>query len=381
MTVLAGVAGLGPLTLARLRVAAGSASRVLELAAGPSAVDALIDASRAADRRAISVGVARAIVAAGRDAEATLRRISERGLSVVTLDDPNYPEALRAVELPPHVLFVDGAPAALRTPRAIAVVGTRRPTDLGRGLATRIATALARVGASVVSGLAIGIDGAAHDAAVREGGVTVAVLGSGHDRLVPAAHRGLAERIVEAGGAVISEFPPGTIATRGTFPRRNRIVSGLAEATVVVEAGIRSGALITASWALQQGRGCFLVPGSLDAPASAGCLAFLREAAGEARIVVGVPELLEDLDLGRDRPEAALPRLGATLVEVGEVERRIALELVAGRATVDELVGATDLETATVLGALTMLELRGLVASAYGRYRPAGRLLTSEQRA
>jgi DNA processing protein len=217
---------------------------------------------------------------------------------------------------------------------------------------------------------------------VRAGGITVAVLGSGHDRLVPRSHAALAERIADAGGAVASEFAPGTVPTRGTFPRRNRVVSGLAEATVVVEAGVRSGALITADWALQQGRGCFVVPGAIGAPASAGCLAFLREAAGEARVVAGIPELLDDLGLGGDvagRGHSGAT-LGATLAELGEVERRVAVELAAGATTVDRLAAATGLATATILGALTLLELRGLVVAAYGRYIPAGRLLETDAR-
>ena len=207
----------------------------------------------------------------------------------MTIDDEAYPARLRAIAEPPPVLFVRGAPASLSTTRAVAVVGTRRPTEAGRRIAARIADAVARLGAVVVSGLAIGIDGAAHAAVVSAGLPTVAVLGSGHDRLFPKAHRRLAAAIVDAAGAIVSELPPDAGPTKGTFPRRNRLISGLAEATVVVEAAEGSGALITARWALEQGRGCFVVPGSIDAPKSAGCLAFLREFAGEARIVAGVP--------------------------------------------------------------------------------------------
>ena len=154
---------------------------------------------------------------------------------------------------------------ALGTAQAVAVVGTRRPTERGRLVAARIATALVGAGAAVVSGLAIGIDGAAHDAAVTAGGTTVAVIGGGHASIYPRAHAALAEAIVAGGGAVVSELAPDVASTRGTFPRRNRVISGLADATVVVEAPARSGALITASWALEQGRDCFLVPGPIDA--------------------------------------------------------------------------------------------------------------------
>ena len=168
--------------------------------------------------------------------------------------------------------------AALDRARAVAIVGTRRPTDgrprdrradrgrRGRRSARRSCRALRS-----------GIDAAAHAAAVRAGAPTVAVIGGGHERLYPAAHRGLAGAIVDGGGAVVSEFSPDTFRRAGHFPRRNRIISGLADATVVVEAGARSGALTTAAWALEQGRGLFIVPGRLDDPAVAGCLAFLRE--------------------------------------------------------------------------------------------------------
>ncbi len=224
-----------------------------------------------------------------------LDRVRSFDLRVVTMEEPAYPSRLAAVAMPPHVLFVRGEVAALHRERAVAVVGTRHATTAGRTTAGRIATALVAVGATVVSGLAIGIDGAAHEATLRAGGITVAVIGGGHGHLSPARHDRLAMAIVAGGGAVVSEHAPDIEPTHGTFPRRNRIISGASEATVVVEAPARSGALITASWALEQGRGCFLVPGTIDAPASSGCLAFLREFADEARIVAGIPQLIADL--------------------------------------------------------------------------------------
>ena len=208
---------------------------------------------------------------------------------------------------------------------------------------------MAALGATVVSGLALGIDGAAHAAAVRAGTPTVAVIGGGHERLYPSAHRALARSIVDGGGAVLSEFPPDTQPSRGTFPRRNRIISGLADATVVVEAGARSGALTTAAWALEQGRCLYLVPGRLDDPAVAGCLAFLREAGPEARIVAGVPELLEDLGLLAPGGRRLAPG-DALLGTLTSVEEAVAMHVAAGLASVDELVHATGAASATVLG-------------------------------
>ena len=380
LAVLATVAGLGPVTLGRLLLALGNARNVLAAGLGSGAVPRLIAASRDLDglARSMPAPVAIAVAAAAQESDRILTRLMRAGVQFVTLEDDAYPTRLRAIEIPPHVLFVRGDIAALSARRSVAVVGTRRPSEAGRRVAARIAAALSRAGALVVSGLAVGIDGAAHAAVVAEGGVTVAVLGSGHDRLFPPGHRRLAEAIIACGGAIVSELPPEVEPTPGTFPRRNRVISGLADATVVVEAGARSGALLTANWALEQGRECFVVPGAIDSPASAGCLAYLREFPAQARIVAGVPQLLEDLDLV-DLPDpldgtALAPPVAAVLVELGEGARRVAAALVHGLTTVDELVAATTMPVAAVLGALTLLEARGLVIGSYGRYRPAGRL-------
>jgi DNA processing protein len=318
------------------------------------------------------------LVRVSRDWEGVLRRLELAGVTLVTLEDADYPVRLRAIDLPPHVLFLEGDRRALSVQRAVAVVGTRRPSDAGRLVAGRIAAALAAAGASVISGLAVGIDGAAHAAVLAVQGITVGVLGGGHGRLFPAAHRRLAAAIVAAGGAVVSELPPDAAATRGTFPRRNRIVSGLSDATVVVEAGARSGALLTAQWTLEQGRECFVVPGSIDSRTSAGCLSLLREAPGAARIVAGIPELLEDLDLVRIAGSRSVGF--AAGAELPPVPAQVADALVDGHATVDDLVATTQLPVASVLAALTMLESRGLVVDAYGRYRPAGVLATATGR-
>lgn len=331
--VLLAVPGLGPVTFAGLLAAFGSARATLAAAAGPNGAARLQEAvadrtganggdtvaglptakgravDGAGDRpdwpdacessacRTIGVDLANRIRQQVAEADHALALVRALDLTVVTLDDPEYPERLRRVDMPPPLLFVHGSLAALTAPAAVAVVGTRRPTDKGRLIAAWIGSGLARAGAVVVSGLAVGIDGAAHAAVVAEGLPTVAVLGGGHARLFPRAHERLAEAIVAAGGAVVAELPPETPATRGTFPRRNRLVSGLSDATVVVEAGRHSGALITAGWALEQGRECFLVPGPLDAPTSEGCHAFLRSFPGQTRVVCGIPELLEDLGL------------------------------------------------------------------------------------
>jgi len=401
LAVIASADGLGPVTLERLLAALGGPRRILEVAQGRSGVDDLRQASRALNDLDSSYGpapsmsksAAEALAVAARRAGLVLESMREAGVEVVALDDAAYPARLRQIELPPRVLFVRGRPEALDGPAVVAVVGTRRPSDAGRRTAARIGAALSRAGAVVVSGLAVGIDGAAHAAVVAEGGRTVAVIGGGHERLFPRSHDRLADAIVAGGGAVISEHAPATEPTRGTFPRRNRIISGLADAVVVVEAGARSGALLTAAWALEQGRECFLVPGSIDAPQSAGCLAWLRDYGGVARIVAGVPQLLDDLGLAAIAafPEAArtgrlvppsrplrAPSAGARRAELGLREDRIAGGLVAGAATADELVAVTGMPIGAVLAGLTALEAAGLATGQYGRYRPAGYLAATE---
>jgi DNA processing protein len=255
----------------------------------------------------------------------------------------------------------------------------------------------------VVSGLAIGIDGAAHAACVTEGTPTVAFIGGGHAALFPRAHDRLADAIVDGGGAVVSEYAPRTAPSKGTFPQRNRLISGSADAVVVVEAGARSGALVTASWALEQGRECFVVPGSIDAPTSAGCNGFLRDWPGLARVVSGVPQLLDDLGLAgsvglpgsaglpgdhaaiatgasppapppASRSRVRLPTADAVLQGRDEAQRSVADRLLRGATTVDELVASTGLSVGAVLQALTRLEASGLVRGRHGQYEPLGSL-------
>ena len=380
--VLAGVHGLGPVGFGVLLRRYGSGVAILREASSPGGRARLMTTDAGEEsrepgtrHRPISQAVSNGIADAAQGADRTLARIRELGLTVVTVDDPRYPHRLAAIEMPPHLLFVLGDPAVLEARAAIAVVGTRRASDAGRAVASRLAAALVGVGATVVSGLAVGIDGAAHAAAVHAGGTTIAVIGSGHAALYPQVHDALAASIVANRGAVVSELAPDVEPTKGTFPRRNRVISGLSDAVVVVEAPARSGALITASWALEQGRECFIVPGSIDAPASTGCLAFLREFPESARIVAGIPQLIDDLGLADHLARPGVTSdAAAALADVGEAAGRLGRELVLGRTTVDELVAATGWPVASVLAALTLLERRGLAVGVYGRFRPAGGL-------
>jgi DNA processing protein len=371
--VLSSVDGLGPVGLGSLLRRFGDGQSILEAARTPAGLARI--AARDGAERAIDRVVVDRIAAAATGGSALVGRVRELGLTVVTLEDPAYPRRLYEIEMPPHLLFVRGDPAAMARPRAVAIVGTRRATEYGRRIAARIGLAVADAGAAVVSGLAVGIDGAAHAAAVAASGPTVAVLGGGHAHLSPKAHERLAAAIVDGGGCVVSEIAPDVQPAPGSFPRRNRLVSGLADATVVVEAPLRSGALITASWALEQGRECHLVPGPLGAPMSAGCLAFLRDHVGLAQVVADIPTLMEDLGLGgatpREVPDPA--EIGLGPLPLGTIERGLVRALARGAATVDELVAAVREPVATVLGGLTLLESRGVVSGAYGRYRLAGR--------
>jgi DNA processing protein len=402
LAVLLSVEGLGPLTLGRLVDRLGSPAAILEAAGEAHGAEALLASSRAIDGewRTMPRTVARAIAIAAGNRATLLEDVTRSGLRVVARGDAEYPARLLAIEIPPPALFVRGSLASLGAAHVVAVVGTRRPSLLGRRAASRIATALARAGATVVSGLAVGIDGAAHAACVTDRAPTVAFIGSGHARLFPRAHDRLADAIVSGGGAVVSEYAPTVRPTKGTFPQRNRLISGASDAVVVVEAGARSGALVTASWALEQGRECFIVPGSIDAPTSAGCNGFLRDWHGLARVVSGVPQLLEDLGLAAaaglpDTPQATgghssgaivrstvrLPSASAVLSGRDAAQVAVAEALIHGAVIVDEVVAVTRLSVGAVLGALTRLEAAGLARPIHGRYEPVGPLAAVDPRA
>jgi DNA processing protein len=279
------------------------------------------------------------------------------GGTVLTAIDPGYPEPLARLEGRPPVLYVLGPPDALE-PAAVAVVGTRRPSGYGLSAATEIADEIARAGVTVVSGLAMGIDGRAHFAALEAGGRTVAVLPSPIDRVYPPRHRGLAARIVAKGGALVSESPPGRPSGKPDFARRNRVISGLAQATVVVEAPDRSGALLTAAAALAQGRDLYAVPGPIDSIASRGCNRLIAD--HQAELVTSAASLLHRLGLGTRSPVGT--RVVATL---SETEGLVLGALMKRSGSIEELGARSHLATPALASALTLLEARGLVAS-YG---------------
>ncbi|RME36049.1 MAG: DNA-protecting protein DprA [Gammaproteobacteria bacterium] len=283
------------------------------------------------------------------------------GCSIVTLVDPRYPPLLREIEDPPPLLFVRGDPALLARPQ-LAIVGSRRPTPAGRELAREFAARLARFGLVITSGLAHGIDGCAHEGALEAGGKTIAVTGTGPDRIYPAANEALARRIAGE-GALVTEYPLGTPPLPGNFPRRNRIIAGLSVGTLVVEADLRSGSLISARLAMESGREVFAIPGPVRSPVSRGCHALIRQG---ATLVTCVDEVLEELGplIGSVLDGAEPAREGTdTGDEAPDPEYRQLLEAMAHEpVSVDELVQRTGLTPQGVSSMLLLLELKGQVS-------------------
>jgi DNA processing protein len=289
--------------------------------------------------------------------DALMDRIAALGIEVLTWQDETYPARLMEVDQPPPVLYVRGGLAS-EDEWAVAVVGTRRLTAYGRQAAEDIAAALARSGVTVVSGMARGVDGVAHQAAIKAGGRTLAVLGCGVDRIYPPEHRRLADEI-SAHGALMSDYPPGTEPDAANFPPRNRIISGLSKAVVVIEAGETSGALITASFAAEQGREVFALPGQIYAPQSKGTNRLIRDG---ARPLLDPQELLEALDLTR----VSLHREARHGLPTDATEARLYAALSLEPVHVDELQAQVEMPIEQVTAALAMMELKGLARQVGG---------------
>ena len=293
------------------------------------------------------------------DARAELARLAALGFRFLARSDPGFPPLLRAIHDPPPGLFLrGGADASLLARPAVAVVGSRACSAYGRQIARSLGRDLAAAGLVVVSGLARGVDAEAHRGALDAEGSTVAVLGCGIDRDYPAAHRELA-RHVAGTGLVVSEYAPGVEPAPWRFPARNRIVAGLCAATVVVEARERSGALITADFALEEGREVFAVPGEITSSLSAGTNALLRLGATP---LTGASDVLESY--GLTLPTARAPALG-------DVATAVLAQVREGAFGADELARATGLSAGELAVALTELELAGVVSEEDGVYRPA----------
>lgn len=307
---------------------------------------------------------------------------SDPARGLLTCLDDDWPPRLKEIDSAPAALFYVGRSECLWLPQ-LAVVGSRSPTSGGLRHARAFAAAVARTGLVVTSGLALGVDGAAHAAALDVGGMTVAVAATGLDQVYPARHRDLAGRIVQQ-GVMVSELPPGTGPRRAHFPQRNRIISGLAMAVLVVEASVQSGSLITARLAAEQGRDVFALPGSIDNPLARGCHRLIKNG---AKLVEDVDDLVSELApaVARQARQGQLDLAASEspkAVEAAAADPNIGLDddyqtllqaVGYDPVTVDGLVSATGLTADAVSSMLLILELRGLVqANPGGRYCRAG---------
>ncbi len=287
------------------------------------------------------------------DLDAYAAKVAASGAQALTWESADYPALLRQIPAAPPVLFVRGAFAPVDD-WAVAVVGTRRLSAYGRLVTHDLATALARNGITIVSGLARGIDGVAHRAALEADGRTIAVMGCGIDRVYPPEHRDLAHAIVDGHGALVTDFPLGTEPSSINFPARNRLISGLALGVLVIEAGERSGALITARFALEQDRDVFAVPGNVNSPVSVGTNRLIQQG---AKLVTRIEDILEELNLRMVTEQQAAQ---AVLPDSAE-EAALLSQLSSQPLHVDDLGRLTGMPSYLVSSTLTLMELKGMV--------------------
>ncbi len=359
---LACVPGVGTRALWRILDRFGSGRRALNARSGE------LDA--AAGTRC---GEALASSELDRSVRDAMDRCRTSAIAILLWSDDRYPGRLDHLVDPPPVLFARGRLELLQRP-SVTIVGSRRSTAYGRRSAEALAAQMALRGITVVSGLALGIDGASHRGALEAGGDTIAVLGSGVDLIQPASHRRLGERIARE-GLLLSEFLPGEPARPHHFPRRNRILAALSGAVVVVEAAEKSGALITVEHALDLGRDVYAVPGALDAPQSRGCNTLIRQG---AQVITSPEEFGRDLGLVCGSSSEFRARTGsegaADCVPAGldDEARRVWLALSERSLPIDDVASSADLQSARVLSALTILQVSGLVVQESGmRFRRA----------
>lgn len=370
--VLNSLSGIGPIRVAQLLSLFGEPRAILraparELATVPGIGEVLAETI---SRWQETVDLANELALAER-----------AGVRIITREDAEYPRRLGEIHDPPLCLYIRGREGVLkRLEQSVAMVGSRHTTAYGVSMAENLATAAALAGWAVVSGLARGIDTAAHQAVVNVHGCTVAVLGSGMAHIYPQDNVHLARRIVEEGGALVTEFPMRYPPDKRGFPMRNRIIAGMTLGTLVVEAGVQSGSLITANQALEQGRLVAAVPGRVDNPQSRGCHALIRDG---ARLVESFADILDELQAlpGFPRPRNAvadsapagdaMPREDAdagTVIPLTDLERKIIAWLKPrDEAAIDDLVAGIGEPASKVLGSLLGLEMRRLVSQLPGR--------------
>jgi len=298
------------------------------------------------------------------DLPAELQRIRDFDATVITQQSASYPQALREIHAPPIVLYVRGE-LMDRDHHAIAVIGARRTTHYGTESAKKLAYQLAYAGLTVISGLARGIDTAAHQGALAAKGRTIAVIGSGLAKLYPPENAALAEKIRNGNGAIVSEFSMDIEPDRQTFPMRNRIISGWSHGILVVEAGLNSGALITAAQALEQGRAVYAVPGHINAPSAIGSNRLIQQG---AKLVMDASDVLEDLEVLLPEAKPSPETAARPLPPLSEEERRVFGCIDATETSIDDIAARSELPSATVSSTLLQLELKRLVKQLPGKY-------------
>ncbi|NCU30957.1 DNA-protecting protein DprA [Candidatus Saccharibacteria bacterium] len=271
-------------------------------------------------------------------------------INSISISDPCFPEALRNIPTPPKQLFYIGKLA--ETKRNVAIVGSRHLTNYGREITRELAERLASRGVGIISGLALGVDGIAQESAIRAGGYTIAVLASGLDSISPRSHRQLAINILEKGGAIVSEYEPGTPPLQFRFLQRNRLVSGLADAVIITEAGARSGTMNTVMHALQQGKDVYAIPGNITSPMSAGCNKLIEQGATP---IINIEAFIDQF-----APQSSTPRQHLLLAQTPE-EQAIVDLIESGVRDGDVLQKRSKLDATTYSTTMTMLELRSVV--------------------
>ncbi len=291
------------------------------------------------------------------EVEDEIRLLKKNSISLIAITDDDYPELLKNIFDPPILLYCRGNKDLLRT-KCIAVVGSRHPTEYGIEVTQKLTAELCEAGYTIVSGFAQGIDSEAHRTAIKTGGRTIAVFGSGIDVIYPAGNKELYNEL-SVSHLIITEFPPGTKPLRINFPRRNRIISGISTGVVVVEASVKSGSLITASCALEQGRDVFAVPGMITSSRSQGCHYLIKQG---AKPVEGVQDIIEDFNVIKKRS------LNINNLNLSDNERLIIETLRGGRKHIDIIIESVKIPSSEATGILTNLELTGLVKQLPGKY-------------
>jgi DNA processing protein len=298
------------------------------------------------------------------DLSAELQRIRDCGATVITQTSASYPPPLREIHAPPIVLYLWGE-LQERDHHAIGVIGARRTTHYGTESAKKLAYQLAYAGLTIISGLARGIDTAAHQGALAAKGRTIAVIGSGLARLYPPENAALAEKIRSGNGAVVSEFSMDVEPDRQTFPMRNRIISGWSHGVLVVEAGLNSGALITAAQALEQGRAVYAVPGHINAPGAMGSNRLIQQG---AKLVMDASDILEDLEVLLPEAKRSAQTVARPLPPLSGEERQVYEAIDSTETAIDEIAVRSKLPSAAVSSTLLRLELKRLVKQLPGKY-------------